>query len=336
MFEQGGTLYAIVQIGNQVMQGSTVGNLQASPIDANGNATRYGPGPSNPLTGMFSPRPGRNDQQRSTLCRVFPLPRPVRLLDYPAGRTAACNDPALPLTGGTRSLLARAACQGVTIPANAEAVVGNAAVVNSISGSGPGYITLYPSDAVKPLAANLNYTANDIRSNAFTVGLGDDGKFDIFASTSTHFVVDITGYYAPDRAGGAASITIRCPIPCGGSTPERVKPLPAPTPARRSRLVCPWLNRHAEVVRARRSRPTPKPSSATPRSSTPSPGLGLATSRFIPATPRSPWPPTSTTTPTTSSLTPSPSAWAVMGRSISSPAARPTSLSTSRATTALM
>jgi hypothetical protein len=42
MFEQGGTLYAIVQIGNQVMQGSTVGNLQAYTIDANGNATRYG------------------------------------------------------------------------------------------------------------------------------------------------------------------------------------------------------------------------------------------------------------------------------------------------------
>src|SRR5450759_1007410 len=129
--------------------------------------------------------------------QYYPLPRPIRLLDTRLGETAACNNPGTPLTGGTPlTLLARGACQGVTIPANAQAVVGNAAVVNFISG--PGYITLYPSDAAQPLAANLNYNANDIVSNAFTVGLGSDGTFNTFASSTTHFVVDITGYYSAE------------------------------------------------------------------------------------------------------------------------------------------
>src|SRR5450759_42261 len=133
--------------------------------------------------------------------QYYPLPRPIRLLDTRPGETAACNNPGTPLTGGTPlPLLARGACQGVTIPANAQAVVGNSAVVNFISG--PGYITLYPSGAAQPLVANLNYNANDIVSNAFTVGLGSDGKFNIFASTTTHFIVDITGYYAPPGPGG--------------------------------------------------------------------------------------------------------------------------------------
>jgi hypothetical protein len=106
--------------------------------------------------------------------QYYPLPHPIRLLDTRPGEMAACNNPGTPLTGGTPlPLLARGACQGVPIPSNAQAVVGNAAVVNFISG--PGYITLYPSNAAQPLVANLNYNVNDIVSSAFTVGLGTDG-----------------------------------------------------------------------------------------------------------------------------------------------------------------
>src|SRR5205085_983366 len=42
------------------------------------------------------------------------------------------------------------------------------------------------------------------------VGLGDDGAFDVFAYTSIHFVVDITGYYAPP---GAANGLYYHPLP---------------------------------------------------------------------------------------------------------------------------
>ena len=89
---------------------------------------------------------------------------------------------------------ARIACTG--IPAAAQAVVGNATVVNPSSG-GSGYVTLYPSGAAQPNASNLNYRPGQVVPNAFTVGLGGDGAFQIYAYTSVDLVVDITGYFAP-------------------------------------------------------------------------------------------------------------------------------------------
>ena len=38
-------------------------------------------------------------------------------------------------------------------------------------------------------------------ANAFTVGLGADGGFDAYAYTGTHFIVDVTGYYAAPTPG---------------------------------------------------------------------------------------------------------------------------------------
>jgi hypothetical protein len=92
-------------------------------------------------------------------------------------------------------------CDGLTIPANAEVVVGNATVVNFIS-SDFHWITLYPSDAAQPTASNLNFRNDQIVANSFTVALGSDGAFNIYSHASTHFVVDITGYYAPPGPGG--------------------------------------------------------------------------------------------------------------------------------------
>ncbi len=140
--------------------------------------------------------------------QYYPLPAPVRLLDTRPG-FQACNAPGTPLAGGTDTLqLARIACTGV--PSSALAVVGNATVVNFISGGG--YVTLYPSNAARPNASNLNFTANHIVPNAFTVGLGSDGGFEIFTSASTHFIVDITGYYAPPGAGGLYYHPLPAPV----------------------------------------------------------------------------------------------------------------------------
>ncbi len=51
---------------------------------------------------------------------------------------------------------------------------------------------------MQPTVSNLNYVSGQIVPNAFTVGLGNsDGAFNIFASSSTHFIADLTGYFAP-------------------------------------------------------------------------------------------------------------------------------------------
>ncbi|HKG12239.1 MAG TPA: S8 family serine peptidase [Pyrinomonadaceae bacterium] len=134
--------------------------------------------------------------------QYYPLAHPVRLLDTRAGQTA-CHTPGVPLSANaTRTQQAAGTCEGLVIPAAARAVVGNAAVVNNLAGSGAGFVTLYPSGVARPVAANVNYSPGQVVSNAFTVGLGADGAFNIYSFTKLDFVVDVTGYYAPPGQGG--------------------------------------------------------------------------------------------------------------------------------------
>jgi photosystem II stability/assembly factor-like uncharacterized protein len=140
------------------------------------------------VTGYYAPPGGGG-------LYYHPLPAPVRLFDSRPGETA-CDAPGMPLgNGGTRTVLAHGTCLGATIPSSAKVIVGNATVVNFIS-SGSNWITLYPFGATQPNASNLNFTANQIISNAIVVGLSSDGKFNIYSSASTHFIVDVNGYFS--------------------------------------------------------------------------------------------------------------------------------------------
>ncbi len=144
--------------------------------------------------------------------QYYPLARPIRLLDTRPGEIA-CDAPGSPILAGIpRIQLAQVDCDGAEIPADAIAVVGNATVVNVLPGAQPGYITLYPSGSPRPTVSNLNYTAGQIIPNSFTVGLGDNGAFEIYSTSSTHFIVDITGYYAPPGTGGLYYHTLPRPV----------------------------------------------------------------------------------------------------------------------------
>ena len=132
--------------------------------------------------------------------QFYPLVHPVRLLDTRAGQPG-CDAPGAMISGGTSRTQTAAGrtCDGLTIPANAKALTGNVTTVES----GGGFLTLYPSDVGRPLVANSNFAANLVMNNVFTVGLGAvDGAFNIYVTTNTNVVVDITGYYAPPSASG--------------------------------------------------------------------------------------------------------------------------------------
>jgi len=143
--------------------------------------------------------------------QFYPLLRPVRLLDTRAGQ-GNCDNVSAPIAAGTTlATLARATCEGITIPANAKAVVGNLTAINRDM-QNAGYLTIYPDGQSVPLASNMIYTPGQIIANNFTVALSNDGKFNVFGERTIDVVIDISGYYAPPGAGGLYYHPLPSPI----------------------------------------------------------------------------------------------------------------------------
>lgn len=141
--------------------------------------------------------------------QFYPLAHPIRLVDTRIG--TPCNASVGQITGGTSlSVPARGTCDGVTIPANAAAVTGNVTTVGPVAN---GFLTIYPSTAAQPQAANTNYQTGQTINNVFTVGLGaGDGAFKVFSLSTSHVVIDITGYFAPPGAGGLFFHPLPAPV----------------------------------------------------------------------------------------------------------------------------
>ena len=81
-----------------------------------------------------------------------------------------------------------------TIPTDAVGLTMNIAVINPTSAS---FLTVYPADASRPLAASANWTANQPPlSNAVTSDLSTDGKIAFYNLAGTvNIAADIVGYY---------------------------------------------------------------------------------------------------------------------------------------------
>jgi subtilisin-like proprotein convertase family protein len=140
----------------------------------------------------------------------YPLLRPVRLMDTRANQ-GNCDNVSTPIAAGTSlTALARTTCEGITIPATAQAVVGNLTAINQSQQSG--YLTIYPDGQPVPLASNMIYTPGQIIANNFTVALSSDGKFNVFGERTMDVVIDISGYYAPPGAGGLYYHALSKPI----------------------------------------------------------------------------------------------------------------------------
>ncbi|MFN0121582.1 MAG: putative Ig domain-containing protein [Blastocatellia bacterium] len=144
-----------------------------------------------------------------------PLPKPVRLLDTRAGQPA-CNTPGVRLAAGSNTpLVARGACDGVTIPPTAVALVGNATTVGP---QAAGYLTLYPAGVSQPLAASSNFTAGQVMNGPFMSGLSAMGELKIFTSAATDLVIDALGFYSPEPVETNSVGLLYYPLP----TPVRL------------------------------------------------------------------------------------------------------------------
>lgn len=137
------------------------------------------------------------------------LPQPVRFLDTrSSGASAnACNLPAAVIGTDTDNLYnARIRCTG--IPAKARGIFGNITIINM---SANGFLTMYPDSSLllldwssttkpvtnRPFVATVNYrTAVAVQNQPFSIGLGKNGKFWIYNTTTTTIdvILDIVGY----------------------------------------------------------------------------------------------------------------------------------------------
>ena len=94
------------------------------------------------------------------------------------------------------------------VPAGASAVVLNVTAVSPV-GPGSGYVTVWPTGAVRPTASNLNFVPGQTVPNLVVTKVGTGGKVSLYTAARTQLIADVAGYYP---AGAAYS----------GVTPVRV------------------------------------------------------------------------------------------------------------------
>jgi hypothetical protein len=115
---------------------------------------------------------------------------PCRLIDTRRG-PSPYGGPAL-AAGGDRAFVVVGQCG---IPVDARAISVNLAVTAPAS---PGYLRLYPTGGNLTLASTINYAQGQTRSNNAIVGLYELGAISVRClqtSGTTHFILDITGYF---------------------------------------------------------------------------------------------------------------------------------------------
>jgi hypothetical protein len=155
----------------------TVANAASVPMDANGGICVYSPVDTDLVVDVSGYYEANGSDH-------FAAMTPTRLMDTRlglggAGRLAAGQTVALQVTAPD------------AVPAGSRAAVLN---VTSVDPGADGFVTVYPCDMPRPLAAALNPKPGQIRPNLVITPLSSDGRVCIFSSNDVDLVVDATGY----------------------------------------------------------------------------------------------------------------------------------------------
>jgi hypothetical protein len=113
-----------------------------------------------------------------TPCRIAD----TRDLDGPYGGPALSP-------GVERVFVVAGQCQ---IPSTARAVSFNLTVTQP---SAPGHVILYPGGTPAPSVSAINFRAGQTRANNAIVPLGAGGTLAVVSAASTHFIIDVNGYF---------------------------------------------------------------------------------------------------------------------------------------------
>jgi hypothetical protein len=141
----------------------------------------------------------------ATALAFYPV-TPCRVVDTRDPSRGSLGSPGM-IAGVTRSFNILNA-SGCNIPSAARAYSLNYTVVPL----GPvGYLTTWPTGRSRPVVSTLNAPTGTVTANAAIVPT-DSGSVDVFATESTHLVIDINGYFAPP--GGPNALSLYNLTPC--------------------------------------------------------------------------------------------------------------------------
>ena len=175
----------------------TVPNLVTVKVGAGGKVSLYHSGYAAHLVadvaGWFGPG------GESAGARYHPLV-PARLVDtrIPALFFPPTNVFFHPnVVGAGATLDLQVAGQGGVPAAGASAVILNVTAVNP---AGIGYLTVWPTGQVRPLASNLNFLTGGTVPNLVVAKLGADGKVSIYngSESTVHLIADVAGWYGAE------------------------------------------------------------------------------------------------------------------------------------------
>ena len=127
---------------------------------------------------------------------------PTRLVDTRDGTGAApgLTNTAAPIQVPVAGLPVTSALGAATaIPDDVGAVAFN---VTAVEPTGPGFVTVWPCEAARPNASNLNFAAGDIIANGVIAPAGSNGVVCAFSSAPTHMIVDLAGWFPGETFTG--------------------------------------------------------------------------------------------------------------------------------------
>jgi hypothetical protein len=83
--------------------------------------------------------------------------------------------------------------------------VAAALTVTAIQPADSGYATIFPAGSTRPVASAINYLPGQTIANLQLVQLGAAGDVSLYTLRTSHFVVDVTGYFEPAPGGSSSS-----------------------------------------------------------------------------------------------------------------------------------
>jgi hypothetical protein len=176
----------------------TVANLVEVAVGANGQVTLYVGGASADVLADVGGWVGDNTDSY-TPSGLFDALAPSRILDTRTGNGAPVRK-----LGPNQTLTLQVSGRG-GVPGASDV----SAIVLNVTATGPtehGYLSIYPTGAVSPVASNLNFAAGETVANRVMVALGTGGQITIANGPgSVNIVADVNGYFsgATSAMGGS-------------------------------------------------------------------------------------------------------------------------------------